>query len=321
MLMVLVLAFSSAVSANEFTDTDKHWAKYSIDYVTSEGYFCGTSTTEFSPDMSMTRGMFVTVLSRMSGIDASVYSKQVFTDVKENEYYFSAVNWAYENKIVAGTGNGMFRPADLVTREQMSLMLGNFLDYMGKTPEVKNEIKKYADNAKISSWAYDAVYLMQGYGYLVGGSNNQFRPADNATRAECAAVFSRLDGHFFGAYVEKEELPEDSEELTGMTLVGDFESTFYCPDYCCNGKWAGTTSSGVIPVPGITVAVDSSVIPLGTKLYVEFEDPKHQHLNGIYIAQDTGGAIYGFKIDVMVGTHAICESLGRGAAKVYIINE
>lgn len=317
--MIFVLTFSSAISAKEFTDIDKHWAKHSIEYVASQGYFKGTSDTEFSPDMSMTRGMFVTVLSRMSGINPNDYSEQVFTDVKKSDFFYYAVNWAYDNNIVSGTGYGKFSPTDLITREQICLILENYLAFIGKTPEVKNEVKKYADNSSISGWAYDAVYSMQKYGYLVGGSNNQFLPLNHATRAECAAVLSRLDGYFFSSYNE-EEPSIDSSVNASRTLLGDFRSSFYCPCSRC-GSGTGYTASGELAVPGITVAVDKNLIPLGTKLYIEFDEPRLQELNGIYIAQDTGSAIKGFDVDILVDSHKLALNYGIGVAKVYIVNE
>lgn len=330
LLVVFVFAFSGSVLANEFTDTENHWAKHSIDYVTDQEYFFGTTSTVFSPDMSMTRAMFVTVISRMSGEDMSRYSRTVFTDVKRSDYYYTAVNWAYKNGIVAGMGDGKFSPEEFVTREQICLILMNYLDYLGRDSEIRNDMAKYSDNAAISGWAYDSVYKMQEYGFLIGDSQNMFRPAACASRAECASVFSRLDGRFFNNYIEGAE-PDDkdneAEEDTflpdddSLTLVGDFKSTFYCPGSCCNSEWAGKTATGEVPTPGVTIAVDSSLIPLGSKVYIEFEEASLQHLNGIYIAQDTGGAIKGYKIDVLVESHALALSLGVGNAKVYMVSE
>lgn len=328
--MILVFAFSGSVLANEFIDTENHWAKHSIDYVTSQGYFFGTTSTEFSPDMSMTRAMFVTVISRMSGEDMSSYSRSVFTDVKRSDYFYTAVNWAYKNGIVAGMGDGRFEPQEFVTREQICLILVNYLDYLGRVPEIRNAATRYSDAVAISGWAYDSVYKMQEYGYLIGDSSNKFRPAARASRAECASVFSRLDGHFFGNYIDEPEsnagngaeekdttIPDDDS----LTLVGDFRSTFYCPGSCCNSEWAGKTATGEVPTPGVTIAVDPSLIPLGSKVYIEFEDARLQYLNGIYVAQDTGGAIKGYKIDVLVESHALALSLGVGSAKIYMISE
>ncbi|MFV0440685.1 MAG: 3D domain-containing protein [Lachnospirales bacterium] len=73
----------------------------------------------------------------------------------------------------------------------------------------------------------------------------------------------------------------------------------------------GITASGAVAQDG-TVAVDPNVIPLGTKLYVEGY--------GLAIAQDTGGAIKGNKIDLFY--HSLSEALqfGRRSVKVYVLN-
>ena len=316
--MIFVMAFSASAFANEFTDTEDHWAKHSIDYVTEEGYFRGLSATQFGPDMSMTRGMFVTVISRMSGVDISGYTNAFFTDVPQDEYYYNAVNWAYENGVVHGMGNGLFDPQKLITREQICLMLVNYLDYLNRTPEVKNSVTKYADNAMISSWAYDAVYDMQEYGYLIG-SNNLFRPDDNATRAECASIFARVDGEFFDNNIVNKPDPNPGP-VEGLIYLGEFEKTFYCPGYCCNGKWAGQTATGAIPTPGVTIAVDRNVIPLGSTVYIEFLDEEAKELSGYYIAQDVGGGVVGKHIDVLVATHEDCYRYGSGNINVYLVN-
>lgn len=87
--------------------------------------------------------------------------------------------------------------------------------------------------------------------------------------------------------------------------LGQFELTYYCGEkykHIC-GTGTGITKSGEQAVVGITVSVDPSVISLGTNLYIDGI--------GTRIAQDTGGAIKGNKIDVFVDTHANALKLGR----------
>ncbi len=66
----------------QFTDIDGHWAKDDILFVANRGLMTGTSATTFSPNGSMTRGMFVTALGRLANADISAYKKSNFTDVK-----------------------------------------------------------------------------------------------------------------------------------------------------------------------------------------------------------------------------------------------
>ena len=115
----------------------------------------------------MTRGMFVTVLSRISGEDIDQYENTVFSDVKSSDYFSSAVAWAYSKNIVAGIGKTTFAPNLPVTREQICVMLDSYLNYAGNSLTEKSAVSKYKDDAKISSWAYESVYCMQKAGYLV----------------------------------------------------------------------------------------------------------------------------------------------------------
>lgn len=323
--MIFLASFTTSVSANVFTDTGDHWAKYSIDYVTNEGYFVGTSDNLFSPDLTMTRGMFVTVLSRINGEETDQYINTVFSDVKESDYFSSAVAWAYSNNIVAGTDETTFDPDLPVTREQICLMLKNYMDFAGIPMTDKNAETKYNDDASISSWAYSSVYRMQKTGYLVG-SGGSFRPQDNATRAECASVFSRLCGNFYDIFLPENKddvvLPDDSDDvIEGGTLIGVFTSTFYCPCSSCNGAWAGKTATGAPMVVGETIAVDPSVIPLGSTVYIEFSLESLQHLNGVYKATDIGGAINNYRVDVLVENHNVSATYGvDNGVKIYLLN-
>lgn len=92
-------------------------------------------------------------------------------------------------------------------------------------------------------------------------------------------------------------------------LIGEFRITAYCPCEICNGQWVGSpTASGTMPQADRTIAVDPSVIPLGTKVFFN---------NHVYIAEDTGSAIKGNRIDLFVNTHQEALNWGVQYLKVY----
>lgn len=119
--------------ADRFTDTANHWAKDAISFVVEKGFFNGTSDTTFSPDTPMTRGMFVTILGRMHGVDTAKYRTVSFTDVDAAQYYAPYVEWAIENGIVKGVGGNRFAPDSAVTREQAAAILANYRTFAGPT--------------------------------------------------------------------------------------------------------------------------------------------------------------------------------------------
>lgn len=76
-------------TANPFEDVEPgSWYYDAVQYVRVNGLFYGTNKTTFWPEGTMTRGMFVTVLGRMAGVDPDDYAgPSTFTDVPESAYY------------------------------------------------------------------------------------------------------------------------------------------------------------------------------------------------------------------------------------------
>ena len=175
-----------------FTDVNNHWAKDNMLFVVSRGLLSGTSATTFSPDTGMTRGMFVTALGRLAGVDPTDYQASRFTDVKEDAYYAPYVNWAAKTGVVSGTTDTAFAPDTNINREQMAVIMKNYAAKLGYTIPKTLEVVNFADSAGISSWAKEAVKSMQQAGILAGKTNNCFDPAGTATRAEVAAVLRRF---------------------------------------------------------------------------------------------------------------------------------
>lgn len=199
-----------------FTDIAAHWAKEDIEFVVSRGLFSGTSNTTFSPNTAMTRGMFVTALGRLANADVSSYTKSGFTDVKSDAYYMGYIEWASKNSIVSGTGNGTFAPDQSITREQMAVIMQNYAKVIGFTlPKVHGE-NTFADSAKISAYAKDAVKQMQMAGVISGKSGNIFDPQGTATRAEVSAVLRRFV-----------ELAISSDTMQGWTMNDSGKWMYY----------------------------------------------------------------------------------------------
>lgn len=312
--LVMILSFSSGVFAADFTDTE-HWAKNYIEYSVEQGYFFGTSDTEFSPDDPMTRGMFVAVLARYAekqgGVNLEDYKLTPFYDIAIEAYYTKAVLWAYENNIVKGITEYKFEPNSPITREQAATIFTRYLDLGEDLPLDYEGV--YLDYSLISPWARNGVAAASSAGLFVGDNNNNFRPQDPITRAEMCVLMARLDDKTFDIY----EVPKEPE--VKLAYIGTFSNTFYCPCYRCNGNSHGITASGAPLTPYLSVAVDRRVIPLGTELYIEFENANAQSISGYYMAHDTGGAIRGNKIDVCVNNHSEAYYYGVGKCKVYIV--
>ncbi|MFC5701589.1 S-layer homology domain-containing protein, partial [Cohnella faecalis] len=178
--------------ARAYSDTAKHWAKENIDFVVSRGLIAGTSTETFSPNTAITRGDFLMALGKLSGVDMSGYKQSSFTDVSSTNPAMPYIEWAVQNKIVQGVGNNRFSPDSPITREQMAVMMAGFTKVIGYKLPVSRQTITFADGAKISSWAKEAVKAIQQTGVVEGKDNNRFDPAGNATRAEASTILRRF---------------------------------------------------------------------------------------------------------------------------------
>lgn len=108
-------------------------------------------------------------------------------------------------------------------------------------------------------------------------------------------------------YVElKNKLEHEDKNEDVWISLGEFKITHYGID--CDGC-IGTTASGTIPAINRTIAVDPTIIPLGSEVMIN---------NQIYIAEDTGGAIKGNIIDLFVESEAVSYELGIYYTNVYV---
>lgn len=178
--------------APAFTDTVDHWAKDDIDFAAVRGLLSGTGNDQFSPNTSMTRGMFVTALGRLAGVDPASYTTRSFTDVKADAYYAPYIEWAAQKNIVKGTSATAFAPDQAVTRQEMAVMMTNYAGQMGYPIPATLAEAAFTDSSQISEWAAKEVKAMQRAGIIKGKDGNRFDPQGNATRAEVSAVLRRF---------------------------------------------------------------------------------------------------------------------------------
>jgi len=179
-----------AKTLNKFTDIDTGATYYdAVSYVVGEGLFNGTSDKTFSPNASMTRAMFVTVLGRLSKADVTKYATPTFDDVKAGQWYTSYVEWAAANGIVNGLGNGIYGINNNVTVEQALTILYRYAN--GKTASTKSALtpSDFTDASSVSDWAADAVKWAVQNG-IYEGIGTRLEPKAMASRALVATMFA-----------------------------------------------------------------------------------------------------------------------------------
>ena len=149
------------------------WYAGAVQYVTSSSLMNGTSSTAFSPNASMSRGMLMTVLARYAGES---------TD-GGTVWYEKGMNWAKSKGVSDGSA-----PNANITREQLAAMLYR---YAGE-PDGAADLSAYTDADSVSSYAEKAVAWCVAKGILTGKTDTTLAPRATATRAECAAMLQRF---------------------------------------------------------------------------------------------------------------------------------
>ncbi|MBO5142428.1 MAG: S-layer homology domain-containing protein [Clostridia bacterium] len=169
-----------------YNDIDYHWARNYIESVSYRGLFNGVSEKMFGPDKTMTRAMVITVLGRLDEVEKTGRTTN-FKDVPAGSYYEEYVAWGLENKIVSGTSEDTFSPNKEITREEMAVMMANYVKYKKYEYELKPIYFSDVDN--ISSWAIESVKILNNLGIMKGNADGSYNPKKVATRAEIATVF------------------------------------------------------------------------------------------------------------------------------------
>lgn len=166
------------------------WYYDAVDYVYQKGFMTGTSENAFSPDMTMTRGMIVTILHRMDGAP-NVGGRYSFEDVPYDAWYSKAVLWAERRGIVSGYSAEAFGPNDPITREQLAAILCNYSAYKGEDTSARADLSKYSDVSAVSGWAKNALSWANAKGLVNGVTTTTLEPKGAATRAQVAAIIER----------------------------------------------------------------------------------------------------------------------------------
>lgn len=195
-----LLPTSALAAAEQYTDvTEDAWYYDEVSFVSEKGYFKGYPDNTFKPNDTMTRAMFVTVMSRFAGVKVDD-TTSAFTDVPAGEWYTGAITWAAKKGIVNGRGNGIFDPNGNVTREEMCTILDRYLEAYDETAKLTKTPATITDLDTVSAYAAEAVENCVAYGVITGYPDGTFGPKINATRAHVAAILQRLQLKVSGSY-------------------------------------------------------------------------------------------------------------------------
>ena len=179
-----------------FTDVEKNWAYPGIQYCVTHGIMGGMGDGTFAPTGTTTRAQIVQILYNLEGTPA-VSGTTPFTDLTAN-WYKPAILWAYQNNVVAGTSPTTFDPEGPVTREQIAVILTQYMFNVLKmnrtwTPA---DLSAFPDGANVSSWAKEAMQDAVALGLINGTKAPDglvyLDPQGSATRQQVATILMQF---------------------------------------------------------------------------------------------------------------------------------
>ena len=157
-------------NSKAFADTQSHWAKDEIDFVSARELVNGTSATLYAPDATATRAQLWTILARQDDADLSGGAN----------WYEKAQNWAKAKGISDGTD-----PDDTINRAQMVTMLWRAMGQPAAEGAARfTDVSADAYYAQAVAWAVER-------GITTGIGNGRFDPDAACTRAQLAAFLMR----------------------------------------------------------------------------------------------------------------------------------
>ena len=269
-----------------FTDVASDaWYYNVVSQAYGKGLISGMSDTEFSPDSSVTGAQLIMMLYRA---DDNTVSEQT-----SGNWYDEAVDWAKEKSIISDNNGWTFDANADLTREQMMVLLYNYLQYKGNDLSALDDLSSYTDSPEISAYAENAVKALVGKG-IIKGDGETLRPLSSLTRAETAVILINAvdsvnpsanqggmqppSGNMPGGFGGSDTVTQGTSATT-ITEGGTYSST----SYSSTGD-----DENALRVDGATVTLDSVTVDKSAGSSSNTEDGDFYGQNAALLA--TNGA-------------------------------
>lgn len=232
MAAVLMLSTSALAAGGNYSDVkDTDWFAPAVHIASVHELMNGVDTEIFAPNGTMTRAMVVQVLYNHAGRPELHNSSAFFTDVTADQWYYNAVQWAAENSIASGVGDGKFAPNANVTRQEFAVFLHRYCgDKLWYTRA------NFADSKDIAGWAQDAMAWAVHKNIINGVKQDDgtllLKPNDNAVRAQAAQMLSNYLNATFGHTMTYHKATTHTETVK---ITDERDETIYGKFYVCNG--------------------------------------------------------------------------------------
>lgn len=183
----------------KFRDIGNSFAKDEIEKLYSLAIYKKDNSNFFSPNTPMLRYDFAIAIGKAVDLRVDLAGQKknqkntetLFKDVSRTKTDYAYLVAAFERGIINGTSSTHFTPNGTLTREQAATMLVRAIGLEHRAPD-PGYTTKYRDDAKISYYARDAVYIANELGLMIGFEDNSFQPQKPLSRAESSVLLIRF---------------------------------------------------------------------------------------------------------------------------------
>lgn len=261
----LLLSPTGALGASpsDFVDFPNDWSQGAMTAAVENGLLGGVGDGRIAPRGEVTRAQMAAIINRAFGAEKQA-SLSSYSDVAADAWYAVDMAKAVQMGTFSGTGNGLLEPDRAITREEaFSVLARAFALEAGDD----SSLASFSDGAQVSSWAKGSVSAMVAAGYVNGSDGNRLNPQQTITRAEFAAVMSKIVAQYIDAEdvqrsrslsIDGNVIVRESVDLSGYTINGDV----IIADAADAASLSGVTITGRLVVRGASESLsveDSSI--------------------------------------------------------------
>ncbi len=247
MLMGSVLVMGTPVSAATVSSEGRMpfedvvataWYVEGITFCYANSIINGVNEYSFSPDSTLTRAQFVTMLAKIAKVDLTQYADvdSGFNDVQKGQWFHNAITWASQSEYVNGVAIGVFSPDAQITREQIAKLMYVYAEKNGMDVSKLDSLSAFKDTAAIGSWAFPCVQWCVANGLINGKTVDTIAPTESATRAQAARIIMIfMDKFIFGGcdHIFSSATCTESAVCSACGKVNGLPKGHSCPTLSC----------------------------------------------------------------------------------------
>ncbi|MBN2286965.1 MAG: S-layer homology domain-containing protein, partial [Tissierellales bacterium] len=179
------------ISKDTFSDIQNSWAQHPIEVLAGKGIIRGKGNNLYDLNGLTTRAEFVSLIARMLLLEPKE-EQIIFKDVKTEAWYSDSISAIFEAGIIKGKPDMTFAPDQMITREEVAVILSNTSKYFRMNPIEGISEDQFSDIEDVSPWATESVAQVNMLKLMNGYPTGDFRPSSYLNRAELAQIIYKL---------------------------------------------------------------------------------------------------------------------------------